>query len=46
MFCIDASVIVSAANPKDSYFIQSKSFLARIRGKDLKVFLPDGKGFW
>jgi len=41
MFCIDASVIVSAANPKDFYFAQSKKFLAQIREKGLKVFLPE-----
>ncbi len=41
MFCIDASVIVSAANPKEPYFSQSKDFLAQIREKDLKVFLPE-----
>jgi predicted nucleic acid-binding protein len=41
MFCIDASVIISAASPKEPYFSQSKDFLAQIREKDLKVFLPE-----
>jgi len=41
MFCIDASVIISAANIKEPYFSQSKDFLTRIREKDLKVFLPE-----
>lgn len=41
MFCIDASVIIGAASPKEPYFSQSKGFLAQIREKDLKVFLPE-----
>ncbi|MDI6591828.1 MAG: type II toxin-antitoxin system VapC family toxin [Patescibacteria group bacterium] len=41
MFCIDASIIISAANPKEPYFQKSKNLLTQIFERDLKVFLPE-----
>jgi predicted nucleic acid-binding protein len=41
MFCIDASVIVSAANPKEPYFFQSRKFLLQLQKENSKVFLPE-----
>lgn len=41
MFCIDTSVIISAASPKEPYFSKSKDFLTQIRERDVKVFLPE-----
>lgn len=41
MFSLDASVIISAASPKEPYFYKSKGFLTQIRERDLKVFLPE-----
>lgn len=41
MFCIDASVIICAASPKEPYFSKCKDFLTQIRERDVKVFLPE-----
>jgi len=41
MYCLDASVIISAAKPDEFYFEKSKAFLNQIREKEIKVFLPE-----
>ena len=41
MFCIDASVIISALRPQEPYSERSRAFLDRTRGNQLKVFLPE-----
>lgn len=41
MFCIDASVIISAAHGGEPYSERSKAFLDKVRSKRLKVFLPE-----
>lgn len=41
MFCIDASVIISAALERERYSERSKAFLDRVRREQFKVFLPE-----
>lgn len=41
MFCIDASVIISALSPKEPYFLKSKDFLDQVKERNIKVFLPE-----
>lgn len=41
MFCIDASVIISAARGGETHSGRSKAFLDGVRRDHLKVFLPE-----
>ena len=41
MFCIDASVIISAAHDTEIYSEASQEFLSRLREEKLKAFLPE-----
>lgn len=41
MYCVDASVIISAARLIEPYSERSKAFLDGIRAKHSKVFLPE-----
>lgn len=41
MFCIDASVIISAARGGELYSNRSRTFLNRVRDERLKAFLPE-----
>ena len=41
MYCLDASVIINAARPKEPYSDQSRAFLNQIKEKRLKVFFPE-----
>src|SRR5687768_12563208 len=41
MYCIDASVLLSAARGTEKYSEQSKNFLDTIRQKQQKIFLPE-----
>lgn len=41
MFCLDASVIINAVRPKESYHLKSKAFLDKVREEKTKIFLPE-----
>lgn len=41
MFCVDASVMVSAARGGERHSAASAHFLSRVKAENLKVFLPE-----
>ena len=41
MYCIDASVILSAIRPKELFSVKSQFFLGKLKADGLKVFCPE-----